>query len=690
MNSKLAVLVFCLFPTLGSANEPAVLDAVRVEASSDKVRKGGEISGEGIQTAKKITIAPVLNPPPQNNYRQALASVPGLLVSEVNNESWASLSYRGLGDPHETYNIQMLRNGLSIAADMYGYPAAYYNPPMAAVEAIEFYGTGASLLFGPQPGGALNYRLRSAPARAKAWALRTELSAGSNELLSGYFEASKGWDRSGFLGSYHQRQSKGFREFNSDYRILNPRLEARYKLSDEAVISLDLDHYDGNHGEPGGLARVTQGGFLGIDGDRSRSTLRNDRLEIGRTAATIGWEADWRETGTSIARFWYSDYDRNSYRQAVGNSNVFGFAATGSTNTIQKHEFRNLGADIRWKKNYSFFDKPQAITVALSALSVDSPFEQSVGSTAVAREGTKTREIQRDTRAVSLAVENKSSYGAFSFVPGIRIEHIDQKISEGLNIGASVPLRRATRDDTVILGGLGLSYLLNGKSEFYANLSQGFKPVTFQDAVPLSTGDTISGDIQEGKSLSAEMGWRGEMASLSLDASAFMIRYKNQFGRVGRNFQNVGDAEHLGLDIYASYEFVPGFEAYLGGLWMDAQFTRGPNLDRQPQYAPKVSARPGVRYRCSKGTSLDLQGQYLVRHFGDDGNTANFEIPSYAVWDLSGEVVPSDLLSLGGHWPSIRFGVQNLLDRKYWARVRSNGIEPGSPRTFHLGLNFQI
>ncbi len=30
-------------------------------------------------------------------------------------------------------------------------------------------------------------------------------------------------------------------------------------------------------------------------------------------------------------------------------------------------------------------------------------------------------------------------------------------------------------------------------------------------------------------------------------------------------------------------------------------------------------------------------GVMVDRHFGDDGNARNFKIPSYAVWDLTGD-----------------------------------------------------
>jgi Fe(3+) dicitrate transport protein len=47
-----------------------------------------------------------------------------------------------------------------ISSDVFGYPEAYYNPPLEAVETIELIRGGASLQFGPQFGGMLNYVLK--------------------------------------------------------------------------------------------------------------------------------------------------------------------------------------------------------------------------------------------------------------------------------------------------------------------------------------------------------------------------------------------------------------------------------------------------------------------------------------------------------------------------------------------------
>ena len=90
-----------------------------------------------------------------NNYRQALAKTPGLYLSEETTPL-ISIGYRGL-DPGRVQFTQVLKDGIPIHADQFGYPEAYYSPPLDTVDRLEFLRGGAALLYGPQPGGALNY-----------------------------------------------------------------------------------------------------------------------------------------------------------------------------------------------------------------------------------------------------------------------------------------------------------------------------------------------------------------------------------------------------------------------------------------------------------------------------------------------------------------------------------------------------
>ena len=121
-----------------TASSPSQATSIIVTAARASDRLPDE-SGTLIFAGKlgDIAVLDEIPPVPNRNLRVALADIPGLLVSEVSNGSWASLSYRGLGEPHESWNILTLQDAVPAVPDMYSYPAAYYIPPLELVERVE-------------------------------------------------------------------------------------------------------------------------------------------------------------------------------------------------------------------------------------------------------------------------------------------------------------------------------------------------------------------------------------------------------------------------------------------------------------------------------------------------------------------------------------------------------------------------
>ncbi len=81
-----------------------------------------DTEGTRIYAGKKSTSV-ALGSQPQiqnNNYRQAFAQLPGLLVSEQNNHGHVNINYRGVGDPHESQDLLTLKDGLPIGMERYG------------------------------------------------------------------------------------------------------------------------------------------------------------------------------------------------------------------------------------------------------------------------------------------------------------------------------------------------------------------------------------------------------------------------------------------------------------------------------------------------------------------------------------------------------------------------------------------
>ena len=69
-----------------------------------------------------------------NQTRQIFARVPGLSLWENDGTgAQVSIALRGL-NPNRSWELNTRQNGYDISSDIFGYPEAYYNPAMEAVD----------------------------------------------------------------------------------------------------------------------------------------------------------------------------------------------------------------------------------------------------------------------------------------------------------------------------------------------------------------------------------------------------------------------------------------------------------------------------------------------------------------------------------------------------------------------------
>jgi Fe(3+) dicitrate transport protein len=669
-------------------------------SSVESVRPLPEVQGAKIYSGKKTSVTDLESLPeiPNNNYRQAFSQTAGLLTSEVTGEGFASVSFRGLGDPHESFNVNLLKDGLPISADMYGYPANYYQPPLDSIGSIEFVRGGAGLVYGPHAGGAINY-ISKKPSTEPYQAVSKQIF-GQKNFYSTYNELSGTQGDVSYLGFIHHRESDGFRDENSDYGVTNGAMSAFYTPDSDSRWSFNVDIYDGSHGEAGGLTLDSGADLASYNEDRFQTVTKFDRLDIQRYAATVGYEHNFSSNTSFQGKLFGGFYNRFSKRQSPGTAAVFGGLYNGATNTIVDQEFGTIGFDGRVKHDYDFGGDKHTLTVGTTMLGVDSPFNQKLGETPFSNTGTTTKDLDRYTGATSVFVENRFVFGGLRLTPGVRIENIYQEVNENQNVGATEPLRDQSDFVSVPLFGLGASYDLGSATEVYANASQSYKPITYQDTIPLNTGDTVSGDLNPAHAVTYEVGVRGLPVEWArFDASTFLITFDDQFGRVGTNIQNVGRSRTTGMDLSVDVDTL-GFlddvtgcdgakefgslRLYGNASFLNAEFTSGPVDGKTPQYAPDYLIRAGVIYDYHQKAKLALLGTFVDNLYSDDGNSANRYIPSYDVWDLTAEVpVIPDVLSVVA-------GVNNLFDERYYSRVRSNGIDPGLPRNAYGGITVKF
>lgn len=137
----------------------------------------GSIRGAAIFDGKKtelILMDEIVGNKATNNARQVFARVPGVTVWESDGGGiQMGIGARGLS-PKRSAEFNMRQNGYDMSADALGYPESYYTPPMESVERVEIIRGAASLQYGPQFGGMVNFVTYDGRTATKNWQKHTD------------------------------------------------------------------------------------------------------------------------------------------------------------------------------------------------------------------------------------------------------------------------------------------------------------------------------------------------------------------------------------------------------------------------------------------------------------------------------------------------------------------------------------
>lgn len=696
--------------TAGTSQATSII----VSAKRDDDRLPDE-SGTLIFAGKLGDIAVLRDIPPVDgrNLRVALADIPGLVVSEVSNGSWASLSYRGLGEPHESWNLLTLQDAIPAVPDMYSYPAAYYIPPLELVEKVEFIRGASGLLYGPQPGGAINYVMRG-PRREAGAEGQARVTLGSWDSRAALANLAVSDGRFAADGFFQYAEGDGPRRVNSDHEQTTARLRGHY-LADDVTVTLALDYYQGRFGEPGGLTRTR------LDADRRDSSTPFDRIRLERFAPTLA--VDWQvNDDTQItARAFYSRFERESWRQAGG-----GFGqVTPAANVLvrQLQTFDTAGIDLRARRDFGGQGQ-HSLTLGVFGHSSDAPVfvDKGVSNADFVGLAGPVARVQRSGDAAAVFGEVKLGFGDLQIVPGFRLERLRQRVVESLDLalgsntggGPGAPngvLGNRENVDTVPLFGLGVTWDAAPTLRFVANASRGFKPLLYNDGVTFQAGIDAAGTFEASYSFTVEGGVQAEpVPPLRIDASLFRITFEDQvgflagplpasppFGAVGAGGarrQNVGSMRNQGIDLAARLDLI-GPDGIAKGdntlrlstnlQLLDAEFTDGVAEGFTPQYAPGHLLRSTLAWIGKDGARAALTFTSVGDQQGADNNVADFFLRGYEVLDASVEWPVTGGFTVGA-------GINNLLDETYAGRVRpggGGGFDPGLPRNFFLSIGWR-
>ena len=663
-----------------------------------------EIVGTSIYAGKKnalIVLENVQGNIANNTMRQVLAKIPGIHVWESDPSGiQIGIAARGLS-PNRSWEFNVRQNGYDIAADPFGYPEAYYNPQLQAVQRIEIIRGQGALQYGPQFGGMVNYILKDGNEINKPIEFETQQTIGSNGLLNSYNALGGKRGKLHYYSFYDQRNGEGWRN-NSQFYTKSGFGTITYNFTNKFSLRFELMYSHIRSQQAGGLTDVQ------IKQDAKQSFRNRNWFDITWKTPAIILQYDINEHSRWNTKIYGTIGDRNSvgFLQSINIKDSINAATNQFNNRIVNlDKYRNYGIESRIISDYAIgkFKNTIAGGVRLYKGNTDR-LADGIGSTGanydITIKGTYPKDVSFASSNAAGFIENIFKFSdKLYLIPGIRYEWLEGSAAgrNGLNSnGIAINLQNITRSRNFILAGVGSEYHITKSTELYSNLSQAYRPIQFANLQAPPTTDVVDPDLKDAKGYNFDFGYRGKVKNyIQFDISGFYLKYNNRVGTIttsGTNYRlitNVGASISQGIESYIEFNPVRAFSnstttdvilfssyAYTNATYSsdhkDAS-TKGKKVEN----APTDIFRGGISYGY-KNFLLTAQLSFVGASFSDANNTiaasANGNtgrIPSYSITDLTGSYKFSKMLQL-------KAGVNNVLDKRYFTRRAGGYPGPGA------------
>ncbi len=700
-----------------------------------------KVEGTAIYAGKKsevIQLDGITGNLAANNARQVYGQVVGLNIYD-NGDAGLQLNIGGRGlDPNRTANFNTRQNGYDISADVLGYPESYYTPPAEALEEIQVVRGAASLQYGTQFGGLINFKFRK-PDPNKKIELVTRQTLGSNNLFTSFNSLGGTVGKFSYYTYFNYKQGDGFRP-NSEFDSKNYFARLGYEFSDRTKVTLETTFLKYLAHQPGGLTDVQ---FLE---DPNFSNRERNWFEV-----------DWKLYSLRI--------DHGFSTKTDFSFNLFGLDASRKalgfrTNRVSQPDdleeprellvdnFTNWGAEARVLSRYDLLGEESALLLGAKFYKTYNDQRQGSGTMAFDADFSFAddeypnyeRQSQFDFPNLNLAFFGENVFNLnkkISITPGFRLEHIKTE-SEGsyrfvsLDLAGNPLLNEEIQDNrtferTFVLLGLGATYGINSETELYANISQNYRSVTFSDIRVVNPTFQVDQNITDEDGYTADIGVRGRVKNiLSFDVSAFALHYNNRLGEIlkaatrvdenGNEIEtgglvrfrgNIGNAFMYGLESFADWSmketFLPEMEKIRLNYFVNLALTSSEYVSsernnvegKKVEFIPEVNLKTGLNFGYHNLLG-SLQYTYFGQQFTDatnapqdvNDNQRGIEgaIPAYDILDLA--------LSYTYKKWKLEAGINNVLNNSYFTRRATGypgpGIIPADPRTFYTTLQLKL
>lgn len=653
-----------------------------------------------------------------NNARELYSQVAGINVWESDGAGiQLGIGGRGLS-PDRSSNFNVRQNGYDISADALGYPESYYSPPSEAIGNIQVIRGAASLQYGTQFGGLVNFKLKT-PYESQKFGLHTRTSFGSNNYLANYTQFGGRIGVNAYNVFINYKQGDDFRP-NSGFNQLTAHASYKRLLSESSLISVEFTKMHYLAQQAGGLTD------LQFYDDPYQSNRERNWFQVNWNLGSINYKSKLSKTSMIDVKAFGLIANRNS----LGTLLRIDRADDDSERNLIQGDFKNIGLESRLLKWYGNNKQPHTLVAGFRIYKGQNTAYQGA---ATSDSDANFQFINKDSLSndyifpsYNLALFAQNIFQLtkrLSIVPGVRFEYISTK-SEGYyrivnrDLAGNIIEQRIIdemqlNNRGLFLAGTGLTYDLNDNTEIFANFSQNYRAITFNDMRIVNPNFQIDPELEDETGYTGDIGIRGEIMNLfTYDISGFYIYYNNRIGfttelndQLNRLYilrTNVGSSRNIGVESYINF--------HADKIWsdsskfrcvmfsnisiIDARYIASEEQNIQGNY---VELAPPLLMRFGLSLGQDNWGvswtySFTDRQFSDATNAiitptaVNGVIPAYSVQDVN--------VFINYKRFRLEVSINNVLDKAYFTRRASGypgpGIIPSPGRLIFGTLQFKL
>lgn len=687
-----------------------------IESVSGKLR---DVVGTSIYAGKKTEIINMRNINANlatNNTRQIYARIPGLNIWEYDRGGLQlGIGGRGLS-PNRSSNFNIRQNGYDISADALGYPESYYTPSAEALERIEIVRGAASLQYGPQFGGLVNFVMKEGPEN-KPFEFTTRQTGGSFGFFNSFnsIGGTTADKKLNYYTFYQFKTGDGWRA-NSHYEQHNAYLHLSYSVSSRLELTGEYTLMKYLAHQPGGITDVQ------FDEDPSVSVRARNWFKVDWNLVSLNLDYSFN----AHTRINWRNYTLQGGRQALGVLSYINRPDNGGNRDYLADKYNNIGSELRFIHQYKTFNN-QYSTFLIGARVYKGLTNRKQGDADAGSDADFTFQgAEPDLSSYRFPGTNLAAFAEnifmvnkhWSITPGARLEHINTKAAgyyykQNIFIANEKIEEVKANPRSFVLLGVGTSWKFDNGAELYANISQNYRSINFNDIRVVNANAKVDPGLKDETGYNIDLGIRGTYKGwLYADLSLFYLKYNDRIGSIftrDTNFMtyrlrtNVSDSRNLGLEALLEGDVLKALTGgrsnyklnlYTNFSLINARYINTKNsaiADKLVENVPPVLFRSGISFgnpRCN----ITYQYSYQSKQYSDATNTeitptaVDGAIPAFSVMDLS----------LSYNWRAFSFytGINNLADKKYFTRRADGypgpGILPADKRNWYVTVQFKL